>query len=158
MKNLAKKIVATSLILASLATTVNAESRAYLNNNNIPSTGLALEGYCPVAYFAVNKSVMGKKEFTSTFKGVTYQFVSAEAKGVFDKNPKKYVPEYGGWSAFGMSIGDKFPVDPRNFKIVDGKLNVFLKNENVDALQLWNKGGDKDNVTKAVAHWKKVNK
>ncbi len=131
-------------------------SRAYLHSNNLPSSGLALEGYCPVAYFAVNKPVMGKPEHASTFNGVAYHFVSADAKSAFDEDPEKYVPAYGGWCAFGMSVQDKFPVDPRNFKIVDGKLLVFLKNKNVDALELWNDHDEQSNVSKADAHWSKV--
>ena len=138
--------------------TTQAESRAYLNNNNIPSSGVALEGYCPVAYFAVNKPVRGKAEFSADYNGVTYHFVNAEAKQVFQKNPSKYLPAYGGWCAFGMAIGDKFPVDPTNFKIVNGRLNLFLKNRNVDALKLWNQGNEKEQLRKATAHWQKVNK
>ncbi len=134
------------------------ESRAYLNNNNIPSSGLALEGYCPVAYYAVNKPVMGKPEFVSSHKGVTYQFVNGDAKKMFDAAPEKYVPAYGGWCAFGMAIGDKFPVDPKNFKIVNGKLMLFLKNKNVDALQLWDKGDEVEYGKKAAAHWTKINR
>lgn len=133
-------------------------SRAYLNNNNIPSSGVALEGYCPVAYFAANKPLMGKPEFASDFKGVTYYFVSADAKAMFDKEPQKFIPAYGGWCALGMAVGDKFPVDPKTFKIVDGKLHLFLKNKNVDALDLWNKGNADEYVEKAAAHWAKVNK
>lgn len=132
------------------------QSRAYLHSYNLPSNGVALEGYCPVAYFAVNKPVMGKPEYASTHNDVTYHFVSADAKQAFDDDPEKYVPAYGGWCAFGMAIGDKFPVDPRNFKIVDGRLMLFLKNKTVDALQLWNQGNESDNLTKAAAHWQKV--
>ena len=139
------------------ATLEQSPSRAYLNNNNIPSTGLALEGYCPVAYFAVNKPVRGKPEFAADHRGVTYYFVNAEAKSEFEKSPEKYVPAYGGWCAFGMAIGDKFPVDPTNFKIVNGKLNLFLKNQNIDALQLWNSGDESEYVTKATSYWNKVN-
>ena len=51
--------------------------------------------------------------------------VSADAKKAFDRNPEKYIPAYGGWCAFGMSVSDKFPVDPTNFKIVDGRLMLF---------------------------------
>jgi YHS domain-containing protein len=133
-------------------------SRAYLHSYNIPSTGLALEGYCPVAYFAVNKPVRGVPEFASTHNGVTYHFVNADAKKAFDAEPEKYVPAYGGWCAFGMAVSDKFPVDPTNFKIVDGRLMLFLKNKNVDALKLWNDGNEKDFVKKADAHWKTVTK
>ena len=55
------------------------ESRAYLYSYNLPSSGVALEGYCPVAYFAVNKPVRGKPEYASTCHDVTYYFVSADA-------------------------------------------------------------------------------
>ncbi len=133
-------------------------SRAYLHNYNLPSTGLALEGYCPVAYFAVDKAVMGKPEFASTYNDVTYHFVSADAKAAFDANPKKYLPAYGGWCATGMAVQDKFPVDPTNFKIVDGRLMLFLKNKHVDALTIWNDSNEKEFIAKADAHWAKINK
>ena len=131
-------------------------SRAYLAANNIPSHGVALEGYCPVAYFAVNKPVRGTADYAATYEGVTYYLVSEEAKQAFQKDPQKYIPAYGGWCAFGMSVEDKFPVDPTNFKIVDGRLMVFLKNANVDALELWNQGNQGDLQRKANAHWTKV--
>ena len=35
------------------------------------------------------------------------------------------MPQCGGWCAFGMSIEDKFPVDPTKIRIVDGKLYLF---------------------------------
>ena len=55
-----------------------------------------------------------------------------------------------------MPIGDKFPVDPTNFKVVNGKTLLFLKNKNVDALKLWNDGDEKANLAKAASHWRKV--
>ena len=133
-----------------------AESRAYLHSYNLPASGVALDGYCPVAYFAVNKPVKGKPEYASTYNDVTYYFVSADAKRAFDASPEMFLPAYGGWCALGMVKQDKFPVDPRNFKIVDGKLLLFLKNKNVDALNIWNDGNEKQNLTKATAHWKQV--
>ncbi len=135
---------------------VDAASRAYLHSYNLPSSGVALEGYCPVAYFAVNKPVRGKPEFASTYDGVTYHLVSADAKKAFDRNPAKYIPAFGGWCAFGMSVQDKFPVDPTNFKIVNGRLMVFLRNKNIDALDLWNQGNEAELIAKAEAHWTKV--
>jgi YHS domain-containing protein len=132
------------------------ESRAYLHGYNLPSSGVALEGYCPVAYFAAGKAIQGKPEYASTYDEVTYYFVSADAKQAFDKSPGKFLPAYGGWCAFGMAVNDKFPVDPTNFKIVDGKLLLFLKNKDVDALTLWNKGNDREQTAKADTFWKKV--
>ncbi len=134
------------------------ESRAYLHSFNLPSSGVAIEGYCPVAYFAVDKAVRGKPEHASTHAGVTYWFVSADAKKAFDADPEKYLPSFGGWCAFGMSVEDKFPVDPTRFKIVEGRLMLFLNNANVNAFDLWDKGNEKDLVAKAEAHWKKVSR
>ena len=134
----------------------SAMSRAYLHSHNVPANGVALEGYCPVAYFAVNKPILGKKEFAADHRGITYYFVSADARDAFNENPSKYVPAYGGWCAFGMAVEDKFPVDPRSFKIVDGRLMLFLKNDGVDARMLWNEGNERDLVSKAGAHWRKV--
>ena len=153
-------LVVTSLFLAQPANGAPAEeqqaSRAYLDSNNIPSSGVALEGYCPVAYFAVDKAVRGSKEFAADHKGITYHFVSADARDMFTKHPERYVPAYGGWCAFGMAVKDKFPVDPTNFKIVDGQLLVFLKNSGVDALEIWNGKNEEKLLKKAAAHWKKV--
>ena len=133
-------------------------SRAYLHSYNLPSTGVALEGYCPVAYFAVNKPVKGDPAYASDHNGVTYYFVSADARDMFDADPEKYIPAYGGWCAFGMAVNDKFPIDPTNFKIVRGQLMLFLKNQNVDALTLWNQGNEADLLSKAQAHWNKVSR
>ena len=133
-----------------------APSRAYLHAYNLPADGVAIDGYCPVSYFVADQAVKGKPEFSSTYNGVTYRFAVAEGKRAFDKNPEKYLPAYGGWCAFGMAIEDKFPIDPTAFKIVDGRLMLFLRNENLDALALWNQNDEQAQVVKADAHWRKV--
>ena len=49
-------------------------------------------------------------------------------------------PLFQSFRAFGMAVSDKFPVDPTQFKILDGRLLLFLNNRNVNARKLWNKG------------------
>ena len=149
------------LILTALAATSKGhdhemESRAYLHSYNLPASGVAIDGYCPVAYFVVDKPVKGKPEYASQYNGVTYYLVSADAQRAFEADPEKYLPAYGGWCAFGMAVSDKFPIDPTNFKIVDGRLMLFLKNANADALELWNNGDASELITKANAHWQKI--
>ena len=126
-----------------------------MNGNNVPSTGLALEGYCPVCYLAANKAAKGNPNFSYDHDGVTYWFVSAEVRDTFIADPDKYVPAYGGWCAVGMATGQRFPVDPTNFKIVDGRIMLFLKNASVDAVDIWNKN-QPDNLKKPDANWKKL--
>src|SRR5438128_2227452 len=106
---------------------------------NVSAAGVALEGYSPVSYFEAGKAEMGKAEYAVNHDGATYHFASAAQRETFRANPGKYLPAYNGWCAFGMAIEKTFPIDPKRFKIVDGRLLLFLKNEKVDALELWNK-------------------
>ena len=101
-------------------------SRAFTNGFNVPSTGVALEGYCPVCYISANKAAKGTAEISHDYKGVTYWFVSNEARQAFVANPEKFLPAYGGWCAVGVSMGQRFPVDPTNFKVVNGRIMLFL--------------------------------
>ena len=112
-----------------------------------------LQGYCPVAYFAAGQPLKGHPEFTSTHDGKHYQFVSAEAKAAFDQAPENYLPAYGGLCAFGMSIEKEFEGCPTNFKIIDGRLHLFLKNDDTDALDLWNGEDEAQCITNAEKNW-----
>ena len=117
----------------------------------------AIEGYCPVAYFVADGPLKGSDEFMSTYKGETYHLVSADAKDMFDANPEIYIPAYGGACAFGTSIGEKFPIDPTNYKIIDGRLFLFLKNAETNALELWNNENEIELISKANANFRSSN-
>jgi YHS domain-containing protein len=93
---------------------------------NATSTGLALRGYDPVAYFTLGEPTAGSLEHTSTYEGATYRFVSAEHKAQFDASPEAFAPQYGGYCAFGTAMGFKFDGDPEVWKIVDGELFLNL--------------------------------
>ncbi|MBY0587077.1 hypothetical protein K2X85_07860 [bacterium] len=110
-------------------------------------------GYSPVSYFEVNKAEMGRPEFHAEHHGKQYLFTSAAQVATFQTNPDKYSPAFGGSCAFGHSIEKEFPVDPTSFKIVDGKLLLFLKNAEVDAKGLWEKEGDAVCLIKANKHF-----
>lgn len=56
----------------------------------------------------------------------TYQFSSKENLKTFKSNPEKYVPAYGGYCAFGTSVGKKFIGDPEVWRLVGGKLYLNL--------------------------------
>ena len=102
--------------------------------------GIALQEYDPVAYFTVKKALKGRREFAYTHQGVTYYFFSQDNKYLFMKNPASYEPQYGGWCAFAMGdSGDKVEVDPKTFKITDGKLYLFYNFYFNNTLTDWNK-------------------
>lgn len=84
--------------------------------------GLAIDGYDPVAYFTAQKPVKGSERFHSEFQGATFQFVSATHRDIFAANPERFVPQYGGYCAYGMAKGYKAIIDPSAFTVAHGKL------------------------------------
>lgn len=93
---------------------------------NVTITGLALRGYDPVAYFTDGKPVIGDYTITAQHDGATYRFASEDHKALFLKDPTRYLPEYGGFCAYGTANGVKVDGDPTVWKIVDNKLYLNL--------------------------------
>lgn len=127
-------------------------------NYNIDDSKIALQGYSPVSYLDLGIAQKGLKEHKATYDGLAYYFTSEDQKKAFEANPKKYLPEYGGYCAFGVSVGAKFRVDPNKFVVKDGKYYLFLYDLEVDALQLWLNGNHKELVAKADNNWAKLKK
>lgn len=86
----------------------------------------AVQGYDVVSYQVGKRPVRGNGNFVSTHNGATYQFSSQANLKTFEKNPEKYVPAYGGYCAFGASVGKKFIGDPEVWRVVNGKLYLNL--------------------------------
>lgn len=106
---------------------------------NLETSGLAIQGYDPVAYFNSGKAMEGKKEFSVNHNGVTYHFTSKQNMEEFTRSPARYEPQFGGWCAFAMGKkGDKVEIDPETFKIVDGKLYLFYNKYFNNTLKSWN--------------------
>lgn len=127
--------------------------------NNIDNSNIALEGYSPVSYADLGLAQKGVKEHKSEFEKVVYYFTSAEQKASFDKNPEKYLPEYGGFCAFGIYAGAKFRPDPNKFINKEGKYFLYLYNLELDAQQLWlNEKNHKKLVDTADKNWSKLSK
>jgi len=127
--------------------------------NNIDNSNIALQGYSPVSYADLGLAQKGVKEFKSEYEKVVYYFTSADQKASFDKNPKKYLPEYGGFCAFGVYAGAKFRPDPNKFITKDGKYFLYLYNLELDAQQLWLNENDHNKLVKvANKNWGALSK
>ena len=82
--------------------------------------GLALKGYDPVAYFTDGQPTKGADQYSFQWKGVTYRFASAENLQRFKADPDKYLPQYGGYCAYAMSLDRIADIDPHRWAIVGG--------------------------------------
>jgi YHS domain-containing protein len=104
---------------------INTATGAVLVNGK-PAPGLAVHGFDVVAYFKDKKPVQGDARFALVRNDATYRFASNANLNAFKANPEKYEPAYGGYCAYGVSVGAKFDGDPRYWKIVDGRLYLNL--------------------------------
>ena len=116
--------------------------------------GLAIKGYDPVSYFTSGKPTPGLAQFSTTYKGATYRFVSAENRDRFLAATEKFVPQYGGYCAYAISLNKIADIDPDEWAIVNDKLylnNGFL------AQSLWflDKSG---NIVRGDQNWPLVPK
>lgn len=137
-----KKIIQLCLVLITMS--ISAQ-------NNLKD-GVAIQGYDPVAYFVEGKAVLGLKEVKVQYDIATYYFVTEANKEQFVKNPEKFVPQYGGYCAFGLSKGYKAPIDPKAFTIVEDKLYL---NYSLDVKAEWMKQRE-ERIVKANENWKKI--
>jgi YHS domain-containing protein len=102
--------------------------------------GVGLKGYDPVAYYTDGQPTKGSSQYTFQWKGVTYRFASAENLQSFKAGPEKYLPQYGGYCAYAMSINRIADISPTEWTIFGGKLYL---NNNFISQSLWslNKSG-----------------
>ncbi len=143
-KTVLSLIIAITLGVSSQAADTNAKSLVLKNKQ-----GLAIQGYDPVAYFTDSKPMKGNAKFSSEYEGSKYLFASAEHKALFDAEPAKYAPAYGGYCGYAASIDRLSPISPEWFQIIDGKL---ILQHNKKAFDLFNKELA-PNVQKADANW-----
>jgi YHS domain-containing protein len=137
-----------SIILASLALPVFAQTSAK-TLVNVDGTGVAIQGYDPVAFFTDNRPVKGEQKFLIKHDGAIFFFATKEHKDLFKENPAKYEPEFGGYCAYGVSKNKLVEIDVDAFQIVDGKLLLQYSKGIRDDFNADTKG----NLAKADANW-----
>ncbi len=116
---------------------------------NMDKSGLALQGYDPVAYFTDGKPVKGSPEFTASYKGATYKFASAEHKRQFESSPAKYEPQFGGFCGYAASINKLAPIEVQYFQVLHDRL---ILQHNEKAWKLWHQDVE-GNLKKADTNW-----
>ncbi len=84
-----------------------------------------LKGHDVVAYFTQGRHALGAPQINSVYEGVTFRFASAAHKALFDANPAKYLPQYGGYCANGLAYGIPWGGDADTWIMVGGKLYIF---------------------------------
>jgi len=142
-----KKLIL-SFVVATLALPVFAQTTTK-TLVNVDKTGVAIQGYDPVAFFTDNKPVKGDQKFLAKHDGAIYFFASKEHKDLFKSDPAKYTPEFGGYCAYGVSRNKLVEIDVEAFQIMDGKLLLQYSKGVRDDFNEDAKG----NLAKAHSNW-----
>lgn len=113
------------------------------------TNGIAINGYDPVGYFTAGKAVPGLADFTTDWDGATLQFASSANKALFDADPEKYAPKYGGYCAYAVSKGYTASTDPEAWSIHEDRLYLNFS-KSVRALWAARK---RHHIRNADANW-----
>ncbi len=113
----------------------------------------AASGYDVVSYFQGDGvPVKGKSTFKTEYMGADWLFSSKENLEAFEAEPEKYAPQYGGYCAYAVGVGQTAKADPLQYHIADGKLYL---NINKKYRQIWL--DDIDNyITEGDKNWPNV--
>jgi YHS domain-containing protein len=138
-----------------LAVAIPASTPAFAKSSpevSVEADGLAARGYDVTAYFLEGKPILGSAVHQLQHKGVTWRFASSEGLARFKANPAAFEPQFGGYCAWAVSQGYVAPGDPRQWKIVDGKLYL---NFNARAKELW-EADQADAIARGHSNWPAV--
>lgn len=113
------------------------------------TNGIAINGFDPVAYFFEGAPVKGDPAISFDWEGAKLVFASAENKAMYEADPEKYSPSYGGYCAYAVSKGGTAPTDPEAWTVHEDRLYL---NFSVDVRSIW-KQDIPGNIGRADANW-----
>jgi hypothetical protein len=92
-------------------------------------TGLAINGFDPVAYFTDAVPRLGLSDFELASSGVTWRFRNEGNLAAFAADPEIYTPQFGGYDPVGIARGVATAGHPQVFLIHAKRLYLFQSTE-----------------------------
>lgn len=92
-------------------------------------TGLAIDGYDPVAFFTDGKPTQGSPDLELRYGGVVWRFINVGDRAAFAASPDVYMPQYGGYDPLGVAHGIAVAGNPNVWLIADEKLFLFYDDD-----------------------------
>ena len=135
--------------LAAAATLPSAALAAKKSRYSLNQTGHALKGYDTTAYFTSGTAAEGKRATSVTWKGAKWNFATPEDAALFQANPDRYAPQFGGYCTRAMSLRKRVPADPEIWRIHNDKLYVFFARRGGKAFDQ----GPDEMIALAQAYW-----
>ena len=76
-------------------------------------TGLAIDGYDPVAFYTDGKPVPGSPDIELSYAGAIWRFSNTGNRYEFATRPDVYMPQFGGYDPIGVSRGVAVAREPK---------------------------------------------
>jgi hypothetical protein len=96
------------------------------------TTGLALGGFDPVAYFTDARPLAGQPGFEVSGAGAVWRFRNEGNRAVFLSHPEIYGPQFGGYDPTDAARGVAVAGNPRFWLILGQRLFLFGRSESRD--------------------------
>lgn len=96
-------------------------------------SGVAIEGFDPVAYFVDGGPELGTAEFEANLWGAVWRFRNEGNRASFLAHPEIYGPQFGGYDPADIARGVTNAGNPRFFVIAAQRLYLFSREANRDA-------------------------
>jgi hypothetical protein len=96
-------------------------------------SGLAIEGFDPVAYFIDRQPVLGSADFEVSQAGAVWRFRNEGNRASFVAHPEVYGPQFGGYDPVDVARGVTLAGNPRFWVIASDRLYLFGLEEHRDA-------------------------
>jgi hypothetical protein len=115
-------------------------------------SGLAIDGFDPVAYFTEASPRLGKGEFEYRHAGAVWRFRNEGNRAAFAADPDVYAPRFGGYDPVDVARGAAVAGNPRLWIIIAERLYLFYSIEHLTAF-----GRDSDRLIAAASRqWPQV--
>jgi hypothetical protein len=88
-------------------------------------TGLAIDGFDPVAYFTDRAPSPGRAAFEVRHAGATWRFRNQGNRAAFVADPEVYMPRFGGHDPISAARGVAVPGHPGLWLIAENRLYLF---------------------------------
>jgi hypothetical protein len=88
-------------------------------------SGLAIDGYDPVAFFTDGAPLPGTSAFELRHDGVVWRFRNIGNRAAFAERPDIYMPRYGGYDPVAVARGVAVPGEPNVWIIAGQRLFLF---------------------------------
>jgi hypothetical protein len=96
-------------------------------------SGLAIEGFDPVAFFTDAQAMLGREEFEASQAGAVWRFRNAGNRASFVAHPEIYGPQFGGYDPIDLARGVTVAGNPRFWLVVGQRLYLFSREKSRDA-------------------------